>query len=171
MPHDGRRAHKLRAPAAPPPLLPTPNRTSASERMAAADSLTCAGALLRCSSDLCRPAQQRHVHVRHRAFFGAQCTSQQHSASPEHEHACARLLCPALRLLRILLAISCCAACHPHASATSMEALTLRLTLCARATDGTSDRRQAERAARIRQRQRDGRRAPLHHSIAHDGKC
>ena len=82
-----------------------------------------------------QPAQQRHDHVRLRARIGSRCTSKQLGASHEHEHACARLLCPVLRLLRILLAISC-VPYHPHAFDACVDTFDLRLTVCVRATDG-----------------------------------
>ena len=103
MPHHGLLAHTQRAPAATPPLPTTPDHIAASERVAEADSLTCACALHRCSSDLFRPAHQRHDHDRQRARIGARCTSRQLGASHEHELARARLLCPVLRLRRILM--------------------------------------------------------------------
>ena len=97
--------HTPRA-AATPPLPRIHDRIPASERVRAASWLTFASALLRCSTDLCRPAPQRHDHVRQRARRGARITSQQHAASHEHEHACPRPLCSAMQLLHISL-LSC----------------------------------------------------------------
>ena len=64
-------AHTQRAPAATPPLPTTPDHIAASERVAEADSLTWASALLRCHTGLCRPDQERHDHDRQRARIGA----------------------------------------------------------------------------------------------------
>ena len=98
-------ARTPRAAAAPPPRPRTHDRIPASERVRAADLLTFASALLRCCADLCRPAQQRHDHVRQRARRGARIPSQQLAASREYQHACTRPLCPAEQLLCILLCI------------------------------------------------------------------